>query len=145
MTRALLVRRARRTPATLPPEPEKQTLVLENFPRPSVANVLSPNGRAHHMAKYRATQAVAAHVKVMATMDGLRPMRGLVTLRVIWIVPDRRRRDTDNHTTGVVKAAIDALVRGGYLEADDTDHLRLLPVEIRTEPGRRALVLEFFQ
>ena len=117
-------------------------LELQNFPRPSVARTLSANGRAHHMAKYRATQAGHAHVKVVATADRLPRMRGLVTLRAIYTVPDRRRRDQDNYT-GLLKSAIDALVRSGHLEADDTDHLRLLPVEIRVERGKRSLVLEF--
>jgi Holliday junction resolvase RusA-like endonuclease len=119
-------------------------LELDNFPRPSVARTLSPNGRAHHMAKYHAVQAVQTHVKVMATMAGLRPMEGLVSLKLTYVLPQHRRRDTDNYSGGgVTKAVIDALVRGGYLEADDTDHLRLLPVEIRVERGKRSLELTF--
>jgi len=122
----------------------QQRLTLEEFPRPAVARALSPNGRASWPARYRATQDVHTLVKLRAVMAGLRPMHGLVTLWVTWVVPDRRQRDADNHTTGVVKATIDALVRGGYLEDDDTDHLRLLPVRVRLEHGRRALVLDFW-
>jgi len=36
-----------------------------------------------------------------------------------------------------------ALVNGQWLVADDTDHLRLAPVEIAVEPGVRRLELTF--
>ena len=122
----------------------QQRLTLEEFPRPALARVLSPNGRASWPARYRATQDVHTLVRLRAAMVALRPMRGLVTLWVTWVVPDHRRRGADNHSTGVLKAVVDALVRGGYLLDDDTDHLRLVPAAFRVERGRRALVLDFW-
>ena len=121
---------------------QRQVLQLENFPRPEVARCLSPNGRAHPLARDRATKSVAERVKLEALRQGLRPMHGLVTLRVTCVYPVARKRDDDNAATGIVKNCRDALVRGGYLEADDVEHLRQEPVEIRVEPGVRRMVLE---
>jgi len=120
----------------------KQTLTLNNFPRPDVARTLSPNGTAHHMAKARARKGVHEHVKVLARFD-LQPMRGMVTLRPTFVFPVKRNRDDDNFATGVMKAVRDGLVKAGYLEADDSDHLRQERVEMVVEKGRRALILEF--
>jgi hypothetical protein len=122
---------------------QRQQLLLDNFPRPSVARTLSPNGRAHHMQRARATEAVAIHVRVMAIMQGLRRMQGPVVMQPTFVYPVRRKRDDDNAATGVLKATRDALVRGSWLEADDVEHLRQLPVEMRIEKGRRALELSF--
>jgi hypothetical protein len=121
----------------------RQRLVLDQFPRPSVARTLSPNGRAHHMQRARATEAVAIHVRVMAIMQGLRKMHGHVVMQPTFVYPVRRKRDDDNAATGVLKSVRDSLVRGGWLEADDVEQLRQLPVEMRIEKGRRALELSF--
>jgi Holliday junction resolvase RusA-like endonuclease len=121
------------------------TLELNNFPKPSVARTLSPNGRAHHMARYHAIQAVQIRVALDARMQGLPQMRdGLVVVRPIWTFPITRKHDSDNLSTGVLKACLDALVRGRWLLDDSSEHVRLEPPVIRVERGRRALVLEFW-
>ena len=38
---------------------------------------------------------------------------------------------------------MDAMVRGGWLSADDMAVLRQMPVEVSVERGRRELILEF--
>ncbi|HEY8743964.1 MAG TPA: hypothetical protein VIU62_12735 [Chloroflexota bacterium] len=122
-----------------------QTLVIEDFPRPEIARTLSPNGRAHWAAKRKARINVIDHVTVAALGQHLRnfPAIWLVVLSPTFIYPDHRRRDDDNLATGVMKAVRDCLVNGGWLEADDTDHLKQMPVEVRVEKGRRALELRF--
>lgn len=116
-----------------------QTLVLEDFPRPEIARALSPNGRAHWAAKRKARLNVVDHVTVAAIRGGLRLMRGQVVLSATFVYPDHRKRDDDNLATGVLKAVRDCLVLGQWLEADDIEHLRQMPVEVRVEKGRRAL------
>lgn len=120
-----------------------QTLTIEDFPRPDVARTLSPNGRAHWATKRACTRLIHEQVAYWALFDLLRPMPGHVTIYPTFIYPQARKRDDDNLATGVMKAVRDALVKGGYLDADDTEHLRQMPVEVRVEKGRRALVLRF--
>jgi Holliday junction resolvase RusA-like endonuclease len=118
-------------------------LEMNNFPRPSVARTLSPNGRAHHMARYRAVQAVQMRVALDARMQGLPQMRdGLVVIRPTWTFPITRRRDGDN-LTAILKSTVDAIVKGGWLLDDSSEHVRLEPPVIRVTPGVRMLVLEF--
>jgi hypothetical protein len=120
-----------------------QRLVIEDFPRARTARELSPNGRAHWTAQRAAKKLVATVVTFHARAQDLQPMHGFVTIRPQFIYPIARHRDDDNLATGTMKAVRDCLVRGGWLEADDTDHLRQMPVDVRVIKGRRALVLDF--
>lgn len=120
-----------------------QTLVLEGFPRPEIARALSPNGRVHWSDKRKARLNVVDHVTVSAIKGGLKLMRGLVVLYPTFVYPDHRKRDDDNLATGVLKACRDCLVQGQWLEADDLEHLRQMPVEVRIEKGVRRLELRF--
>lgn len=121
----------------------QQTLVLPNFPRPDMARALSPNGRAHWAVKRKARVYVVEHVMLYARQAGLQPMRGMVTLWPIFTYPDNRRRDDDNLATGVMKAVRDCLVNGGWLVADDTDHLRQMTPGVSVVKGQRSLELNF--
>ncbi len=116
-----------------------QTLTIEDFPRPEIARALSPNGRAHWAVKRKARLSVVDHVTVAAIKGGMRLTRGKVQMHIRYVFPDRRLRDQDNWTTGVTKALIDTLVNGQWLEGDDSERLRLAPVEFSVQPGRRAL------
>jgi hypothetical protein len=121
-----------------------QALTIEDFPRPEVARTLSPNGRSHWAVKRKARLTVVDHVTTAAIRGGLRRMKGLVVLHMVYVYPQERTRDADNLSgAGVTKALIDCLVKGGWLDADDTTHLRLAPVEVRVEKGRRAVELRF--
>ena len=67
--------------------------------------------------------AVHKQIVVEALAVNLRPVRGPVRLTFRYVFPDERKRDIDNLTTGVTKAAIDALVRCKALAADDSGHV----------------------
>lgn len=123
--------------------PIHQMLTMHDFPRPEMARALSPNGRAHWTKKMDARDYVHERVWFHAETQGLDIMVVPVTMRPIFIFPVKRARDDDNLATGVLKAVRDALVRNLILQADDMEHLRQLPVEVRIEKGRRALILEF--
>jgi hypothetical protein len=116
---------------------------MKDFPDPVMARLLSPNGRAHWAKKRTAREYVRRHVWYFTRMQELEPMTGLVVIWPTFIYPVVRKRDDDNLATGVMKAVRDALVLRGLLEADDTDHLKQMPVEVRVEKGRRALELRF--
>jgi Holliday junction resolvase RusA-like endonuclease len=118
-------------------------LELVSFPLPEIALALSPNGRAHHMARHRAVKQVQQRVWAEAKMQHLPEMHdGLVVIRPTWTFPITRRRDGDN-LTAILKGAIDALVKGGWLLDDSSEHVRLEPPVICVTKGVRMLELEF--
>ncbi len=109
---------------------------------------LSPNARVHWAEKQRATRdyrfecfASAANHRISETF-ARRPVRRRtplstpVTARVVFVVPDRRRRDLDNALASM-KAAWDGLVDQGLLVDDDSKHLKLAAPEMRYEKGSR--------
>lgn len=117
-----------------------QTLVLSDFPHPLTARALSPNGGRLHWAKERRHKlGVQVRVKLAVREQGLQPMAAPVRVTLRYVHSVHRKRDTDNATTGVTKAVLDALVRSGVLQGDDTARLELAPVQIAVEPGRTAL------
>ena len=116
---------------------------IRDFPRPAVARSLSPNGRAHWAQAHLARTAVHQRVWVEAFTQQLPKMSGLVTIRPTFTYPQERHRDQDNLCTGVLKAALDGLVRGGWLQDDSSEYVRLEPPVVNVEPGVRSLVLEF--
>lgn len=120
----------------------RQTLTVDDFPSTAEAWALSPNGRAHWATKRAARMNVASEVKIAATQQALRPMQGPVRLTFRYVYPDRRKRDVDNLTTGVTKAAIDALVRGEWLVADDSEHVTEVKAVAVVEKGSRRLEIE---
>ena len=56
--------------------------------------------------------------------------------------PNHRDRDQDNHSTGVVKAILDALVKLRVIDQDDSDHVHLQPVNIIVRPGERWMKID---
>jgi hypothetical protein len=117
----------------------RQTLILEDFPYPDIARILSPNGRAHWATKNAARVGVG--MRVFAAVAGRfeAPVRSPVRLLFRYTFPDHRKRDVDNLTTGVTKSVIDSLVRAGVLEADDSEHVTEVKAEAVVEKGRRCL------
>lgn len=124
--------------------PDVQRMVIERFPDPVTARTLSPNGRAHWATRKKAVDLVHVVVARDARDTRLQPMAGKVILQPTFVYPVKRPRDDDNLSTGVLKAVRDALVRGGYLQADDMDHLEQRRPIVQIEKGRRALILEFW-
>ena len=118
-------------------------LALKDFPQPAVTRSLSPNGRSHWAQTHLARTAVHQRIWIEAFTQQLPKMRGFVVIRPTFTYPQERRRDQDNLCTGVLKAALDGLVRGGWLEDDSHDYVQLEPPLVRVEPGVRSLVLEF--
>ncbi len=122
-------------------------LEIRDFPRPAVARSLSPNASGSQgfwVKKRLARISVQTRVAVEAHVQGLPKMRnGVVTVRPEFVYPVQRRRDIDNACTGVLKACLDALVKGGWLVDDSVEYVRLEAPLVRVEPGKRGLVLEF--
>lgn len=111
---------------------------------PTLVRRLSPNGRNQsHWPRTKARERVMAMVYGAARSQGLRRPEGPVTVTFWWVMPTRRRFDVDNlASNGIVKASLDALVRGGWLPDDSSEHVRAVNTEWTYERGRRALVIE---
>ncbi len=122
--------------------PGRQVLIVDDSPSTADARALSPNGRAHWATKRAARLSVASEVKIAATQQGLRPVTGPVRLTFRYVFPEQRKRDVDNLTSGVTKCAIDALVRGRWLEADDSEHVTEVKAVAVVEKGSRRLEIE---
>lgn len=122
-----------------------QVLVIPDFPHPTVARVLSPNGRLNRLSKeYRKARLVVIdNVTVYALKQDLKHMHGRWRMTPYFVFPDHRKRDDDNLATGVMKLARDTLVSGGWLEADDAAHLLQERPNISVEKGVRHLRLVF--
>ena len=62
-----------------------------------------------------------------------------VTAQVTFVVPDKRRRDTDNFLA-MLKPCFDALVEMGVLEDDSHDKLKILTP--KWELGKKKVIVE---
>ena len=88
--------------------------------------VISANGREHHMTKARKTKLIRetarARASVVANGRYVVPLvdRGHVTVSIGW-QPLKRTRDADN-LAPTVKAAIDGFVDAGVFANDDDKH-----------------------
>lgn len=115
-----------------------QWLILEDFPSAALTRTLSPNGRAHWAARSKAADVVRNAVWLAVVEHGTRPVRPPVRITYRWVFPDRRRRDVDNYSTGVIKVVQDRLVSLGILTGDHAAVLSMT-VEIVMQQYRRAL------
>lgn len=118
-----------------------QRLVLADFPDPKLARALSPNGRSHWATRKQAREmvewVVGNAIFEQRLTDELLGRQVRIAYR--WVMPDRRRRDLDNHSTGVVKVVQDCLVRLGLIDADDTSCVVGITTEVVYEKGQRRL------
>lgn len=89
-------------------------------------DVISANGREHHMTKARKTRHIRetarTHASVIANGRYVVPLveRAHVTVSIGW-QPLKRTRDADN-LAPTVKAAIDGFVDAGVFSNDDDKH-----------------------
>jgi Holliday junction resolvase RusA-like endonuclease len=118
-----------------------QRIYIPGFPPVKMLRALSANGSHGHWSQTAGWRKDAAlWVTVAARCQMLRPMPGRVRLHFVWTFPERRRRDIDNLIgNGVTKGAIDALVTGKWIEADDSEHVVSISAEVHVEYLQRRL------
>lgn len=78
--------------------------------------------RAHYQVQAKAKKAVAEVVYGHAMQQGVKDLLPSV-VTFTWFVPDRRRRDVDG-LGPFVKAALDALVKAGAWEDDQSEFVK---------------------
>jgi len=96
---------------------------------PSVNHYWAARGRG----RYLSPRAQAWHREAWAVLRAQKnggPIKGPVAVTLVLHPPDRRRRDVDN----VLKAVLDALVKGGVLR-DDSQVEELHVVRRAPSPG----------
>lgn len=99
---------------------------------------LSANDRAHWAVKSKSTAAVRSLVKHLALEAGIEPMMRC-QVEIIWVVADRRRRDSDN-AAPFAKAIFDGLAAdkgvSAHIVADDApEYMTKLMPRIEHRPG----------
>lgn len=104
------------------------------WPRP----LLSANDRMHWAEKARLTKLIRTMTTMLARSADI-PATGHVTVRLVWVVRDNRRRDTDN-TYPTFKAMCDGLVDAGIVPDDTPEFMTKLAPVIRLEDARKARV-----
>ena len=118
--------------------PDRWTIRL-HYPRPPKG--LSANDRAHWAVKHAATQEV--RYEVMAKVRAARiPALDRIAVDVEWIVPDRRRRDSDN-AAPLLKAIYDGIgadrgVSARIVEDDAPEFMDKRGLRIVHTPGSVA-------
>jgi len=107
----------------------------------------SPNARLHWAAKAKAARSWGSTVfycAVDARNREAEPTKwrdlAHATLQETYILPNNRRRDTDN-LQSANKSGRDALVRCGILKDDDHKHLTLLRPLIEVDPKRGPMTV----
>ena len=110
-----------------------------DFPKPPKG--LSANDRCHWGMKHASTQTV--RMLVMSKVRALHvPVLDRARVDVVWVVRDRRRRDTDN-VAPLLKAIYDGIaadrgVSARILEDDDPAHMEKPGATIRYVKGATA-------
>ncbi|MER7078151.1 MULTISPECIES: hypothetical protein [Bacteria] len=99
---------------------------------------LTANQRMHHHARARVTKQVRGDAAKLARVEQI-PALDRCTVRLVWTVTDRRRRDADN-LVPTLKACCDGLVDAGVV-ADDTPELMTKHMPEIVLGQRAALVL----
>ncbi|GAA2772911.1 hypothetical protein [Saccharopolyspora taberi] len=100
---------------------------------------LTANQRMHWARKAKITRAVRHAAKVAARNI---PALGRCTVRLVWTVTDRRRRDADN-AVPTLKACADGLVDAGIV-ADDVPALmtKHMPEIVLGDTAGLVLIVE---
>ena len=97
---------------------------------------LSPNSRAHHMARARAVKKYRTDAGLMALAKGCRDLGcERLTVEITFYPPDNRRRDTDNMLASI-KAGLD-----GIADATGVDDSQWHYGLARGEPVKGGCVL----
>ena len=108
---------------------------------------LSPNVKKHHMVKARAVRQyrwecnLDARNQAFGDWKGpVSPLTSPVKATVTFVVPDKRRRDTDN-LMAALKPLWDGLRDARVLVDDSHEHLRHGEPSVRVEKGQRYVLV----
>ncbi len=100
---------------------------------------LSPNARVHWRTLAAAKREYKENCGWIVLATGWVMAHAPVTAQVTFVVPDKRRRDPDNHMA-MLKPLWDALVEMGVLEDDSHDKLKIL--DPKWERGEKKIIVE---
>lgn len=103
------------------------------FP-PSVNNLFAGQGRRYPSVRYRKWQSTAGW-RMRAQHVGQAPVPAAV--EIVLTPPDRRARDADNYTKGI----IDLAVTLGVLAGDSSSYVRSVTARWSDEPGEAGAVV----
>lgn len=96
---------------------------------------LNANQRLHWAKKASLTKNIRESARLWARK--LPKAQEHITVQLVWVVTDRRRRDSDN-IYPTFKAMCDGLVDAGIVPDDTPEYMTKLAPIIRHEPGGTA-------
>lgn len=107
---------------------------------PLPGKLLSPNGRAHFMAKARATKTArqGANLRTRSELGGVFPKHQRATAQLEWYSKTKRRVDGDNALASA-KAIFDGIADAGFI-ANDRE-LTHQPVKFFVDKNNPRLVI----
>jgi hypothetical protein len=117
---------------------------------PWTAPPVSANDRDHWRVKARkvaeirrtAMELVLHHVPVDAYVGRTKADANHITVGLVYVPRDRRRRDADNLVVPLMKALVDGIVDAGVVADDDTEHVtRTMPVILAPDGDPRLVLI----
>ena len=109
-----------------------QTLTINDWLPEQLAN-----SNLNRFVRQKRHDAAQTMVWATAKQEGLQPVHGRVRVTITLVFAQKRRRDTDNLYSRV-KGCVDGLVRGGWIEDDNTDVLDLRVLEAVSVEKRKS-------
>ena len=100
----------------------------------------SPNARVHWAARHRAIKRYKEAVYYSALEHKPEQPYEYAEIAVTCIVAQKRVRDADNWAARF-KPGQDALVLAGIIARDDTEHLRVMPMQFVVDRSRAPLTV----
>lgn len=101
-----------------------QTLTITDW----LPDALSNGPHGHWSQRQKKLKAAQVMVWSAAKQEGLQPVVGKVRVTITLVFAQKRRRDLDN-LYARVKGCVDGLVKGGWIEDDNTEVLQLIVLD----------------
>ncbi len=101
-----------------------QTLTITDW----LPEALTNGSHGHWSQRQKKLQAAQTMVWSVAKQEGLQPVVGRVRVTITLVFAQKRRRDLDN-LYARVKGCVDGLVKGGWIEDDNTEVLQLVVLD----------------
>lgn len=125
--------------AGMPDTETKELMLRIELPLPP--KELSPNARVHYQVRARATREAKEQVYVAVLEQGRQKQFDHATVTVIFVVPNRRRRDKGNLISSA-KAYLDGLVEMGVIPDDKWETIEEVYPPVKYQKGKSQTIIE---
>jgi Holliday junction resolvase RusA-like endonuclease len=103
---------------------------------------VSANDRDHWRVKARKVAEIRNVAEIYVWNRGMPAGLDHITVGLVYVPRDRRRRDADNLVVPLMKALVDGIVDAGVVADDDTEHVtRTMPVILAPDGDPRLVLI----